>query len=276
MINAGGSASSNNNSSGSNSGSSSTGNNNSTGNSNSSTITNGNQATGTTTVTVTNPTVGTADSATHVVGKPDSSSAKTRLVVSFTSIGAGIDMATEANFRKWLSKHPDVTYSVNPWGREGERDYCFELKNKRSESQAEFIKEVRKFFGSNDRVNIQENVVCEHKHTNAEVNGESIAPVVDEPKIDSSNISRVVVSFISRGEGIDLKTKDKLEQWLNERGGVVWETKTFGREGETNYCFFMAGKTTREQEIFVRDLRTFLGENELVLVQEWGVCDKRK
>lgn len=265
------------NSSGSSSNSSSNSNSNSNSSTVNSNVTNGNTATEGAGATVTTPTVSGADSATHVEGKPDSAAAKTRLVVSFTSKGGGIDMATEANFKKWLSKHPDVVYTVNPWGKEGERDYCFELKNQRGESQVKFVSDVRTFFGTNDRVLVQENVVCSHKHTNGEISGDgAVLPATDEPKIDSSNIARVVVSFISKGEGIDLKAQEKLEKWLSERGNVVWETKTFGREGEVNYCFFMVGKTTREQEIFVRDLRTFIGENDLVLVEEWAKCDRRK
>ncbi|HEU4716291.1 MAG TPA: hypothetical protein VFU15_00575, partial [Bacteroidia bacterium] len=46
----------------------------------------------------------------------------------------------------------------------------------------------------------------------------------------------------------------------------------WGREGETNYCLKLNELSTREQEIFVRDVRTMLANNDLVFVDEWAEC----
>lgn len=256
--------------------SSGSGSNLSTGDANGSTqVSNGNVATGNAS-TVLNPgNVGSADSATHVVGKPDSAAHSTRLVVSFVSEGAGIDHAAQKNFEKWLSKRTDVKYTVTHWGKEGEMDYCFLLNDKRAESQAQFVKEVRDFFGVNKKVQVNENVACSHKHL-TEAGLQNVVEATDNGvKADSSNMARVVVSFISKGAGIDRKAQEKLDAWLKERG-TAYETKNWGREGETNYCFFLTGMQKQQQEKFVSDLKTFIGANEMVIVEEWGKCDRRK
>lgn len=237
------------------------------------TITDGGAATSTATTTVTSPTV---DTATHVVGRPDTVVRATRLVVSFISKGEGIDHAAKANLDKWLSKHPDTKYTVIQKGREGEMKYCFPMKERDEKEQAKLIAEIKTVVGNGDLVQMSENVVCDHVHELVVTEAPVVEAEVVGSRPDTANTARVVVSFISKGEGIDYATKEKLEVWLTERGNVVWETKSFGREGETNFCFFMAGRSTREQEIFVRDLRTFIGTNDMVMIQEWGKCDPRK
>jgi hypothetical protein len=86
---------------------------------------------------------------------------------------------------------------------------------------------------------------------------------------------RLLVSFISEGEGIDRKLKSDFDKWLTGRADITWETSPWGREGELNYCFRLGNLSTKEQVIFVRDVRTFLKDNKLVLIEEWAKCDKR-
>lgn len=93
---------------------------------------------------------------------------------------------------------------------------------------------------------------------------------------DTSNIYRVSVSFISRGEGIDYKTQETFENWLAAQPKHPAYMKThWGREGETNYCLKLNELSTREQEIFVRDLRTLLTDKPLVLINEYAECKGR-
>lgn len=252
----------------------------------------GPQTTGTSTVTITTTettTVTTSNSggtitkdSVHVVGKPDTvivgskpDSIRTRLVVSFISTGGGIDLAAQTNLDKWLSKNTNVKYAQNQWGREGEVDYCFIFNGERGEDREKTVNEIKALIGTNAKVLIKENKVCTHKHNTDVITLPNVEEALDAPKVDSSNIARVVVSFISIGSGIDYATKDALDKWCADRN-AKYEVKNWGREGETNYCFFLTGMQTRQQDIFVRDLRTFLGTNELVLVEEWGKCDKRK
>lgn len=101
-------------------------------------------------------------------------------------------------------------------------------------------------------------------------------PDVSVPVETDTNVVRLVVSFISKGAGIDYETLKSFETWLAERPRYVYTKSYWGREGEVNLCFRMSNLSTREQEIFVRDVRTQLTDKELVFVTEWADCDKRR
>ena len=84
-----------------------------------------------------------------------------RLIVSFYSPGNGIDHKALALFStEILSKNENITYSKVSWGREGERDYCFQLAELSAEQQVAFIKEVNTLLGSVKRIRILENQEC--------------------------------------------------------------------------------------------------------------------
>ncbi len=89
--------------------------------------------------------------------------------------------------------------------------------------------------------------------------------------------ARLVVMFISKGAGIDQKTKEAFEKWLQEQPRQVkWEVTTWGREGELNYCLKLDELSTRDQEKFVEQTRIFLTDKDLVIVTENAPCDRRR
>lgn len=201
----------------------------------------------------------------------------TRLIVAFTSKGAGIDHEAKDRLDKYLSKHPDVKYFVTQKGREGEMEYCFMLHDRKAIDQKKLVEDIRTTVGSSDRVFYRENEVCTHKHVEAAASSSAVIAEGTGARPDSTdNTARLVVSFTSKGAGIDHKTKDEFEKWLAQRGDATWETTTYGREGETNFCFRLANMDSRRQEIFVKDVRTFLSGKETVFVEEYAPCDKRK
>ncbi|MGL4595884.1 MAG: hypothetical protein ACRCYO_00050 [Bacteroidia bacterium] len=89
--------------------------------------------------------------------------------------------------------------------------------------------------------------------------------------------TRLVVMFISKGAGIDLKTKESFEKWLQEQPRQVkWEITNWGREGELNFCLKLDELSTRDQEKFVEQTRIFLTDKDLVIVTENAPCDRRR
>lgn len=81
-----------------------------------------------------------------------------RLVISFTSLASGIDGPKWESIVNYLDKHPKKpAYDILPWGREGERDYCLQLKEMNSSEQKAFIEEIKKLAQGSDRVLINEN-----------------------------------------------------------------------------------------------------------------------
>ena len=88
----------------------------------------------------------------------DVTSNKFRLVVSFISKGEGPDRAKTAAFVKYMEGHPKKpVYIIETWGREGESDYCFNLKELSKSEQTDFIANVTKMMAGSDMVFVKEN-----------------------------------------------------------------------------------------------------------------------
>lgn len=98
-----------------------------------------------------------------------SSSSKTvtttyRLIVSFISKGAGTDHNLREAFTKYIESHPKKpSFELIHWGREGEADYCFTLKELSKKEQETFVKEIQTIIGKSDMAHISENAECLHK-----------------------------------------------------------------------------------------------------------------
>jgi hypothetical protein len=93
---------------------------------------------------------------------------KCRLVVSFISRGDGTDSGLRSNFDDYISKfekekNKKMIADIYHWGREGEMDYCMDLKQFTADEQNEFVKGAKEIFGTSERVIVQENAVCAHK-----------------------------------------------------------------------------------------------------------------
>jgi hypothetical protein len=87
-----------------------------------------------------------------------------RLVISFISKGSGIDGSKHDAIKKFMDDHPKkVKNEMYRWGREGEVDYCFKLKELSDKDQKAFVEEVKKLAGESDRIFINENSACVHK-----------------------------------------------------------------------------------------------------------------
>jgi hypothetical protein len=83
---------------------------------------------------------------------------KSRLIVSFKSIGAGIDTDAQAKMEKFVKEHPKKPkYDVYGWGREGETDYAFSLKEIKAADQAKFIEDLKAAVGQSSLVDYKEN-----------------------------------------------------------------------------------------------------------------------
>ena len=85
-------------------------------------------------------------------------------VVSFISIGAGIDRDAVQEFEDFLStKYPDLSYEANPAGYEGERDYCFDLSSLSEAEQVAFREESNQILQKSKLVQISERENCPKK-----------------------------------------------------------------------------------------------------------------
>ncbi len=92
-------------------------------------------------------------------------SADTSLVVSFFSIGTGINTQAaeqlDALITRYESKHqPKWTVGRYRWGREGEIDYCFDLATTKADVAKLFIQDVKMSIATQERVNVGINAAC--------------------------------------------------------------------------------------------------------------------
>ncbi len=82
-----------------------------------------------------------------------------RFVVSFFSPGNGTDGEAIRKLDDFLATHAKKPKADQiRWGREGEVDYCFKLKEFSTGEQKKFIEEVQKLIGSSERVRFSENI----------------------------------------------------------------------------------------------------------------------
>lgn len=87
-----------------------------------------------------------------------------RLIVSYSSKGAGTNAEKKEALLKYVASHPKKpAYKEVLWGREGETDYCFTLKELSKKEQVSFVEDVKKMMAGSDRVLLSENAVCPHQ-----------------------------------------------------------------------------------------------------------------
>lgn len=89
---------------------------------------------------------------------------KYTLVLSFYSIGTGVDGNNLRKFSEFLENYqPKLNPIVTPWGREGEVDFCFTLSELSTKQRSQFVKQVREQLKDCKLVHINENAPCVHK-----------------------------------------------------------------------------------------------------------------
>lgn len=90
--------------------------------------------------------------------KMNSTDKKYRLVVSFNSIGTGINGDAYNKMEAFAKNHAKKPkYETYSWGREGETDVAFNLKEMNDKDQVKFIEELKAAIGDTDRVTYKEN-----------------------------------------------------------------------------------------------------------------------
>ena len=91
-----------------------------------------------------------------------------RFIASFISKGSGIDKNSMNAMTTYIKEYEtankiSISFEKVPWGKEGEMDYCFSLKELKSDKQVDFIKGFKDKVGNNGQVLYQENAVCKYK-----------------------------------------------------------------------------------------------------------------
>jgi hypothetical protein len=86
------------------------------------------------------------------------------LVISFYSPGDGINYKAKADLDSYLSKNKEIVFSTHNWGREGEIDYCFDLKSLNYKTKQKVLTEIKQLIGVQNKVRYMVNSECYHKN----------------------------------------------------------------------------------------------------------------
>ena len=85
---------------------------------------------------------------------------------------------------------------------------------------------------------------------------------------------KLVVSFISKGSGIDGKSKEKIDEFIQKYPQKIsYEICRMGREGETSYLFKLKELKKHEYKKFIQQLKEQVLNKEMVQVEENKLFD---
>ena len=90
-----------------------------------------------------------------------------RFIVSFISIGGGIDRDARDQFTNFILEFGNrnetvINAEIMKWGREGETDFCLKLKELNTSQQEQFVKETKTLLENRKLVRFYENEKCRH------------------------------------------------------------------------------------------------------------------
>ena len=94
---------------------------------------------------------------------------------------------------------------------------------------------------------------------------------------ESSNANthtyRLIVSFISKGTGVDrAKVEALLKQVESNSNKLVYEKVQWGREGETDFCFQLGNLKKTEQITFINEIKKQMTGSDMVFITENAPC----
>jgi hypothetical protein len=88
--------------------------------------------------------------------------AKFQFIVSFISTGAGIDKTAKKQFEQFITEFENtnklkLNFVITKWGREGEVNYCFVLKELNRDLQNIFITNTKSTLSQSNLIRFHEN-----------------------------------------------------------------------------------------------------------------------
>lgn len=85
-----------------------------------------------------------------------------------------------------------------------------------------------------------------------------------------------VIEFVSKGSGIDSKTKEKIDDFIKKNEfHPSYDVCLWGREGETDYLFTLKEMKHHERKKFMRELHELITDHELVVLKEDYKVERR-
>ena len=78
----------------------------------------------------------------------------------------------------------------------------------------------------------------------------------------------MIISFISKGEGIDRKLKEAVDKSIatfntEQKVKIKPELQMWGREGETDYNFILKNLSTKQKKDFISSMEETVGSTDM-------------
>lgn len=191
-----------------------------------------------------------------------------RLRVDFISKGAGIDEKTYQALINHAASHPKKpTYNVVQKGKEGEKQVYFGLAELSEDEQYKFVGEVNSLVRHRELVRTKTTLPRSKIPAVTTVGATTDNPVAVTGQ--SATKYRLIVTFTSKGEGIDSKAQEKFMNLLaNHPKKPSFQEKSWGREGEKDYLLTLKELNSDEQKVFVADVKKLVSNSDMIFIKE--------
>jgi len=185
-----------------------------------------------------------------------------RLKLDFISKGAGIDNDTYQKIESFAKDHPKKPGSnVITKGKEGEKQVYFGLAELTEDEQYAFVDAVEKMIPDRKMVKM-ESTLPKRK-------AKVITPGTQNLAIEQPVKYRLIITFISKGAGIDLVSEEKIKNFIEKHPKMPAHViKTWGREGERDYLLQLTEFTADEQKVFVEEVKKLVSSPDMVSIRE--------
>lgn len=120
----------------------------------------------------------------------------------------------------------------------------------------------------------------EHNHKDKVIKPSDQHPEAESSNTSLSDSSDLVITFSSRGEGINANSVETLHSFIDEFESqyvvsIEVNINNWGREGERDYCFNLKNLNNKNKKIFIADAKVLLEKKKLVTITENRLCSKK-
>jgi len=120
----------------------------------------------------------------------------------------------------------------------------------------------------------------ENNHKDKVINSSDEHPEADSSNTSPSDSSDLVITFSSRGEGINGNAVETLNSFIDEFESqydvsIEFNINNWGREGEKDYCFNLENLNSKIKGSFIAESKGLLEEKNLVTITENRICSKK-
>ena len=106
---------------------------------------------------------------------------------------------------------------------------------------------------------------------------ENSATTAITPAAEAPVVYRLLVSFISKGAGTDSEKRTAFLAYVDGHPSKIsYKTITWGREGETDYCFNLSELSGKKDMVaFIESVKKIAASSDRIIVSENAECQHK-